>query len=359
MVNIDEQRADDSPIETASAEAMAVEPTPANVVHDFEFRGTAAEYFKIWLVNTALTVLTVGIYSAWAKVRTTRYFYANTFLGGANFDYHASPVSILVSRAIVFAIIIGGGYWADISDADLVYSLVLLIFLPWALVRGLSFNARNSSFCRVRFYFRRGYTLPYLYYFLMISGIGFLVLPWLVRRYHQFKASRHQFGKLRFVFNQPSIWFYIAIFWLMPLMLGLMIALGYLWVDSDNDALMWAAVFIATLGVIYIFKARTWMFLLFWNNIRTENGAVFCCNFSAREFAYKILAVNFIAVILSVGLLHPWAKIRKTKFLATRMTIVAPPGVLDNILAQQADEEGALGEEFDAAEGFDFDVGLV
>lgn len=35
-----------------------------------EFRGTIAEYFKIWIVNIALSLLTLGIYSAWATVRT-------------------------------------------------------------------------------------------------------------------------------------------------------------------------------------------------------------------------------------------------------------------------------------------------
>jgi len=36
----------------------------------FEFLGTGSEYFKIWLVNIILSILTLGIYSAWAKVRS-------------------------------------------------------------------------------------------------------------------------------------------------------------------------------------------------------------------------------------------------------------------------------------------------
>ena len=39
-----------------------------------EFRGSVGEYFKIWIVNIFLTVITAGVYSAWAKVRTNRYF---------------------------------------------------------------------------------------------------------------------------------------------------------------------------------------------------------------------------------------------------------------------------------------------
>ena len=42
----------------------------------FEFRGDGAEYFKIWIVNILLTIVTLGIYSAWAKVRNNRYFYS-------------------------------------------------------------------------------------------------------------------------------------------------------------------------------------------------------------------------------------------------------------------------------------------
>ena len=48
------------------------------VRHRPEFRGDPKEYFRIWIVNLALTILTLGIYSAWAKVRKQRYFYLST-----------------------------------------------------------------------------------------------------------------------------------------------------------------------------------------------------------------------------------------------------------------------------------------
>ena len=68
----------------------------------FEFTGRAGEYFKIWIVNILLTFLTLGIYSAWAKVRTRRYFYGNTFLQDSSFEYLADPLKILKGRLIVF-----------------------------------------------------------------------------------------------------------------------------------------------------------------------------------------------------------------------------------------------------------------
>ena len=66
-----------------------------------DFDGTSGEYFKIWIVNLFLTVVTIGIYAAWAKVRTRRYFYANTRLEGHPFDYTADPRAILRGNLIV------------------------------------------------------------------------------------------------------------------------------------------------------------------------------------------------------------------------------------------------------------------
>ena len=53
-------------------------PGPAPI----RFTGTARDYFGIWLNNLALTVLTLGVYGAWAKVRRTRYFLGNTVVLG-------------------------------------------------------------------------------------------------------------------------------------------------------------------------------------------------------------------------------------------------------------------------------------
>ena len=64
--------------------AQSSQPAPAA----FEFTGTGGDYFRIWIVNIALTIVTAGIYSAWAKVRRLQYFYRNTRVAGASFDYH-------------------------------------------------------------------------------------------------------------------------------------------------------------------------------------------------------------------------------------------------------------------------------
>ena len=51
-----------------------------SAMQKIEFTGTAKEYFGIALVNLILSIVTLGIYSVWAKVRRETYFKNNTKL---------------------------------------------------------------------------------------------------------------------------------------------------------------------------------------------------------------------------------------------------------------------------------------
>src|ERR1051326_346313 len=90
------------PIEPARMVELPVE-TPTAHTARFVFHGDAREYFRIWIVNALLSVCTLGIFSAWASVRTRRYLRGNTELLGHRFDYTADPRGILTGRALVAA----------------------------------------------------------------------------------------------------------------------------------------------------------------------------------------------------------------------------------------------------------------
>ena len=45
-----------------------------------DFGGSGFEYFKIWIVNILLILITLGVYYPWAKVRNQRYFLCKTQL---------------------------------------------------------------------------------------------------------------------------------------------------------------------------------------------------------------------------------------------------------------------------------------
>ena len=81
---------------------IANAPTAA-IDYRLEFRGTAREYFGIWIVNMLLKIVTLGFYTAWAKVRQRRYFAGTTLLAGEPFEYLAEPRALFRGWLIAVA----------------------------------------------------------------------------------------------------------------------------------------------------------------------------------------------------------------------------------------------------------------
>src|SRR5687767_12457304 len=80
-------------------------PSPAPRTYAFQFTGSEREYFRIWVVNLLLSLATLGMYSAWAKVRRLQYFDRNTVLAGASFDFHGDPKTILRGRLLAVTLL--------------------------------------------------------------------------------------------------------------------------------------------------------------------------------------------------------------------------------------------------------------
>ena len=179
---------------------------------DFEFNGNASEYFKIWIVNIALSIVTLGIYSAWAKVRTKRYFYGNTTLDGSSFDYHADPLTILKGRLIVVAVVIVYIFTTQfIPMLEAAFFLVYMVGLPWMLVKSMQFNARNSSYRNIRFDFDGTMKEAAITFI----GIGLLTVvtlglatPYFIKRFKQFSIENSYFGTTPFSFSASAGDFY-------------------------------------------------------------------------------------------------------------------------------------------------------
>lgn len=196
------------------------------------FKGKTAEYFGIWIVNLLLTIITLGIYSAWAKVRRKKYFYHNTLIESVGFDYHAKPISILKGRMIAFAFFMGYSFSANISPVlPIAFMLILFIFLPWLVVRGSIFNARNSSHRGLRFDFvgtvgqaaKVFIVLPLLTFF----TLG-LIIPYISHEKSQFLVNNHRFGLSQFEMRRVVKQFYkvYLIILIIPLIIGILAAIA-------------------------------------------------------------------------------------------------------------------------------------
>jgi len=132
------------------------------------FEGKGFEYFKIWIVNIILTILTLSIYYPWAKVRNARYFYANSKLKDKNFEYHATGKQLFIGYLISLVLVIAYVVLQNISPVGFFITIgILFLAFPWIIWRSMKFNMRITSFSNVRFGFSGGVGGSYFNYMVM------------------------------------------------------------------------------------------------------------------------------------------------------------------------------------------------
>ena len=184
------------------------------------FNGKASEYFGIWIVNLLLTLVTFGIYSAWAKVRRKKYFYNNILVDNVGFDYHAKPIAILKGRVIAFAFFIAyslSGQFNPFIPGALM--LIFFIALPWLVVRYSMFNARNTSHRGLRFDFVGKVGEAFRVFFLLpiitMFTLG-LAVPFASHQRNKFLMDNHKFGMSQFNM-QATVKSFYKVYWIVIL----------------------------------------------------------------------------------------------------------------------------------------------
>jgi uncharacterized membrane protein YjgN (DUF898 family) len=345
--------------------------------HSLTFTGTAGEYFRIWIVNVFLTVITLGIYAAWAKVRTRRYFYANTKLAGQAFSYLGDPKAILKGN-----LIIGGGFAVYMIIKEFVpmlsgiIGILLYIAFPLLIYKSLRFNARNSAYRNIRFRFLGTLKESYITYIFLPALIPFtlgLIIP-----YWEFRRKDYFFGNLAFgttaaLFRGRSKPFYLAYFRVFLTCIGIVIASAFFVGFAGNifkqpvfftgagfpKGIFFAFILLAyALFLIIAFAIQQYFYARFMNYCwgKTQMGKLqFRSTLSASRLAW-IRISSIFAIILSLGLLAPWAKIRRNKYILENLAIVTEDG-LDTLTASlESDEQNAVGDA--ATDFFDIDIGL-
>ncbi len=393
---------------------------PAADQHRFEFIGSGGEYFRIWIVNLALSILTLGIYSAWATVRNRRYLYGNTRLADDHFEYLAEPVSILKGRIIAVMLLLLYSFGPLALQG--VIGLLIVVAVPWLIVRSLRFRAVMSRWRGIRFGFagRTGeaYRVWIIYLLLMIFTLG-LALPWAQVIMARYRFANHRFGKTGFGFHATAAQYY-KIYALGGLIfLGLFATAAVIApdmthvfvderraelqarVDAEATALIDEAIeageamtpelvaekrreafhFALTeeerawlaasrdklariIGGIVVLMMLVAYFV--WSFISTRfinlnySSTVVGDDFGLRSEIpvwgmFWITVTNTVAILLSLGLLLPWATCRRLRYRFAYLTLVAGAS-LDNFVADTAAEVSALGDEI--GDVFDVDVGM-
>lgn len=363
------------------------------------FSGRTGEYFSIWLVNTALTLVSIGLYMPWARVRTRRYFLGQIRLQDSGLDYKANP------RAMFFGwVVIGLGFTLLSSFGDLltmgltaavqlwvkgswivpllsagVVGVILLIqlgVLTWLLVQSLRYNASQTSFRNLRFGFGSGearfrlwkeMVILFVLQFLVLISLG-LLQPYAAWRWRRFLIRHRRFGTTPFTFTAkpsdfwrlhlralpllfPAIALFAALVFFIASAIGIVItAINTTGVTAPS---LIPTVMILTVTAIAMALASIPLLLVWscWLESRaatltwrcTHLGELrFACAWRARDLiGLKLL--HGLALVFSLGLAWPWVRIRETRYRLQRIS-VSPATALDGFLAGEQERISALAE---------------
>lgn len=234
---------------------------------NLSFQGNGWEYFKIWIVNIFLTVITLGIYYPWAKVRNLRYLYGNTSFEGRNFNYHATGKQLFKGYLIAMAIFIVYVVIQELFPiGGIVVTFLFFFGFPWIIWRSLKFHLRMTSYSNVRFGFDGELGAAY---------VNFLLLPILC---------------LIAVYALPTVLVFAAI--------GLNISFGAGMFILSGFAFL--AIAVLALYLFAVLKKRNTSYFV--NGYRFGQGQ-FATTLETKEFVFIVLKAIGLSLLLSAGVL--------------------------------------------------------
>ena len=376
------------------------------------FSGSGSEYFRIWIVNLLLTLVTLTLYYPWAKVRKLRYFYGNTEVAGHALDFHGEPSRMMRGYLLVGALFLVYSVAGRFSAVAGVVALVAVAVL-WPLLfrASMRFRLAQTSWRGLRLQFAGDTAgaykallpayLPAVFVLAVVSYLAadqngaagqvaadaagsasapllamlgaMLCVPliwWALKRY-QHGHYRLAGVQTRFTASVPS--FYglflkallvsVAAGAAVAVLAGLISGAGLLALLGGGGRSTGAVVVAAVIGMLALYAALLLVVYpyfvsrlqnLVWS--RTESPAVgFDSNLRWRPLLGLTLK-NWLLVLLTLGLYWPFAAVALAKLKLEAVTVVAHED-LDTLVAGRREAmKDASGEA--AADLFDIDLGL-
>ncbi|MEO0410761.1 MAG: YjgN family protein [Pseudomonadota bacterium] len=348
------------------------EAAPAQLSeYPLEFSGTGGEFFRIWIVNIALSVITLGIYSAWATVRTRRYFYGKTTLDGTPFQFTARAIPILIGRIIAFAIF---GFYSYLSTFNPGYAIGFLIFVilpltPWMIMKSQKFRARYSSWRNIPFRFTGTYGDALVTYVLIPVGMVFtlyIILPLFWKESAKYQFNNLYYGKQQFAFDKDrkgfwsTFWYAVLIFFGFVLLItGLTVLLSSVFKGTQLPETLAGPGVVIFVLLIYL----PFFLIAFFVQSRLFNAVLGGVSFGPGQFAANmptwgwmwLQITNILMLVFTLGIAYPWVKVRTLRYKIRHLSVLANAALLFEAAGDE-DDVGAMGAEL--ASDFDFDISL-
>lgn len=266
----------------------------------FSFHGTGGGLFLLYVKNIFLSIITLGIYSFWARVNITRYFYQMTEYDNARFNYHATGkekllgflkglgiiILFIIASVITFKIlsIIMGEAVATVITVILVI-ITFMLALPFISIGSRRFNLSRSSWNNLHFRFAGTFQeyLPIFLkgYFLSLITLG-IYSPWFFIQNQTYFINKSQYGSEPFSFKGDGTEF-AKVFYRGLLLSILTLGIYSLWWIAEIDRYVW-------------------------NNTSIQNN-----NFKSTVTGvklFKIAITNILLIMFTFGFGLSWALVR-------------------------------------------------
>ena len=395
--------------------ANAVEPTfqvapqftppaaPREHLMRVRFTGSGSEYFRIWIVNLLLTLVTLGFYYPWAKVRRLRYFHGNTLVGGQPLDFHGDPKKMLRGYLLVGLMVLLYSVAGNFSPtAGLVALIIVASVWPALLKSSMQFRLANTSWRGLRFRFKgsvRGAYAALLplfvpglliffaaqfvpdqneppdWYGLFTLGVGLvtlLLMPWLWFNLKRYQHAHYALGQWQTELRTTRGAFYVVFLKTLGVALLLMVVAGALaallfgvgqWQSLAGGGGLGLAIVIALvaffIGMLLVqFVPRPYftsrMQNLLWS--RTGNRAMRFRSALRFRPLLGLTLKNWLLMVLTLGLYWPFAAVATARMRLEAVTVSTrddPAALFD---AARAAEGEAAGDA--AGDLLGFDIGL-
>jgi len=370
------------------------------------FTGSGSEYFRIWIVNLLLILVTFTLYWPFARARRIAYFQNNTLVGDDPLGFHANPWKMFRGYLLVAGL--GLAYAIASETAPLMGGVIFLVFaLLWpALWRAsLQFRLRNTSWRGVRLGFEGDMKGAYLAFApLLLPALGFValgaigpgmaagegaspeerkrlglmvvgitalvmlvfaaVMPWCLARIKQYQHGGYRFAGERTELRAGTRSFYGLSFrtggvmLLVLLIVGAVAGLGIALAGRSAAGVL-AFTGAVALGYLLIPVLVVPYFTatlqnLVWANTRSRN-ARFRSELGFGALA-RVTLVNWLLIAVTLGLYWPFAQVRLTRVRLEAMALQVKGSVNDWLANAQQRDVGPLGDA--AGDFFGIDMGL-
>jgi len=300
----------------ASATAvMTAPPAPTSAVgasgsRRLTFHGSGGTLFGIYVVNILLTIVTLGFYRFWGKVKVRRFMLSQTAFEGDRFAYHGTGKELLLGfvKALLFvgmpitalstAARLSGDVKILIATQVFTYLLVFT-FIPIAMVGARRYRLSRISWRGIRFSFR-GRAWAFVRIFMLATLLNAVTLslyyPFFQARQQAFMVSNSHFGRRPFRFDGRGR-------------------------DLFGAYVVTLLLLVPTLGLyLFWFNARKTRYL--WDHTYFEM-ARFRSTMTGGALLVQSL-VNVIMLILTLGLAWPWVLLRRARFEFSCLSVEGP-----------------------------------